>query len=391
MDLSRRAQALHESATLAVSSRAKQLRHDGVDIVDWSAGEPDFSSPEPAVEAASRALQEGKTRYAPVAGLSELRSALATDFSRRLGAPWQPEDFVVTVGAKAALFELALALCDPGVEVIIPHPCWVTFPEQIRLAGASVIEVPARENEGFRVAARDVIRRFSGNTRVVVLNSPSNPTGAVIGEEDLRRIAEECVKADVFLVCDETYERFVYDGRDFASGVSLAREFPDHVILVGSFSKTHAMTGWRIGYMAGPQMVVNAVKRIQSHSTSNATTFAMWGAFAALEGADERVAEMLGEYQARRDLLVEGLRAIPGIECTVPEGAFYAFPNVSALYDSGVSGSTAFAELLLEEARVAVVPGIAFGADGNIRISFACSRDRIQKGLARITQLLSRR
>jgi aspartate aminotransferase len=374
---------------LAVAGKAAELRSQGVDVVDWSAGEPDFDSPAGAVAAAVTALEQGRTRYTKNTGIVELRKAIAADLSSRYQAPWGEDQIIVTVGAKAALFELALALVGEGDEVVLPSPYWVTFPAQIRLADAEVVEVAANPADGFRLSADQVIERLSSRTRAVLLNSPSNPTGAVIGSTDLRRIIEECAARGLYVISDETYERFVYDDEPFPSAASLAGEFPETVILVGSFSKTHAMTGWRLGYLMGPERVVHAVAKIQSHATSNATTFAMWGALATFDDAEERVTRMLREYQDRRDLLLEGLDGIPGVECPVPGGAFYAFPEVSRLYRDGRSGSVAFAEFLLDEARVAVVPGAAFGADGHVRISFACSAERLREGIARLRTALA--
>ncbi|MDH4064410.1 MAG: pyridoxal phosphate-dependent aminotransferase [Acidobacteriota bacterium] len=387
--MSQRVSELTESATLAVASRAAELRARGVDVVDWSAGEPDFKSPAGAVAAAIKALEQGRTRYTSNTGIAELRSVIAHDLAQRLGGPWAADQVVVTVGAKAALFELALALFGPGDEVVLPNPYWVTFPAQIKLAGAEVVEVKARPENGFRISADQVRQGLSARTRAVLLNSPSNPTGAVIAAADLRAIVEECAARDVYLLADETYERFVYDSEPFPSAATLARAYPKTVILIGSFSKTHAMTGWRLGYLAGPETVVKAVAKIQSHATSNATTFAMWGALAAFDDAEERVARMLGEYQARRDLLLAGLAGIPGVDCPVPGGAFYAFPKVSALYRTGRRGSLEFAEFLLDEARVAVVPGAAFGDDDHVRISFACSSERLSEGIDRLTKALT--
>lgn len=388
MKLSNRVTRLAESATLAVSARAGELRAQGVDVVDWSAGEPDFGSPEPVVSAAIAALEAGRTRYTKNTGIPELRAAIAGDLSGRLGGPWSAEQVVVTVGAKAALFELALALFGPGDEVVLPSPYWVTFPAQITLADAEVVEVAASFENGFRIRAADVLPRLSERTRAVLLNSPSNPTGAVIAAPDLLAIAGACAERGIYLLADETYERFVFDDVAFPSAASLAARYPDTVILIGSFSKAHAMTGWRLGYMAGPSAVIKAVAKIQSHATSNATTFAMWGALSAFEGAEERLAEMKAEYQARRDLLLEGLASIPGVECPVPGGAFYAFPRVSSLYREGRRGSLELAGFLLDEARVAVVPGVAFGADEHIRISFACSRERLTEGISRLAEAL---
>lgn len=378
-----------ESATLAVAGKAAELRRQGVDVVDWSAGEPDFGSPAGAVAAAVEALKAGRTRYTANTGIVELRDAIAGDLANRYRAPWNSSQVVVTVGAKAALFELAIALLSAGDEVILPSPYWVTLPAQINLADGEVVDAPARMADGFRLSAEQVLEKVSPRTKAVLLNSPSNPTGAVISQADLRRIVETCAERDIYLIADETYERFVYDGEAFPSAAALAAEFPETVILVGSFSKTHAMTGWRLGYLLGPDRVVKAVSKVQSHATSNPTTFAMWGAVAAFDDAEDRVKKMLDEYQARRDLLLTGLNDIAGIECATPGGAFYAFPKVSDHYRDGLEGSTAFASFLLESGRIAVVPGAAFGADDHVRISFACATERLREGLDRLRAVLA--
>ncbi len=388
MRLSTRVHGLVESATLAISQRARELSAEGVDVVNWSAGEPDFASPAEAVEAARRALAEGKTRYAACAGLPELRQVLTRDLARRYQAPWSADELVVTVGGKAALFETALALCDAEAEAVIPTPCWVTFPEQVKLAGGKVVEVPLEFSSGFQLAAADVIGRCTSRTRMVLLNSPSNPTGSVLSAGELRAIVEHCAEREIFVVCDETYERFVYGTEPFTSGAALAREFPETIVLIGSFSKAHAMTGWRLGFVAGPEPVVRAVKTIQGHATSNATTFAMWGALEVFADAETRLAAMRSQYLRRRDVLVAGLNELPGVECRVPDGAFYAFPRVAGLFDEEVIGSAALATKFLERSAVAVIPGIAFGADDHIRISFACALARIEEGLERLRVLL---
>jgi aspartate aminotransferase len=384
MKFAQRMSQVGESATLAVSRRAKELRAEGVDIVNLSAGEPDFDSPEVAVEAAVRALREGKTRYTAAAGIPELRQAVAEDYARRYGSPWSGNETVVTVGGKAALFELALALAGEGDEIIIPLPYWVTFPEQVRLAGAESVFVKTSVTDGFRLRAEDVCERFSERTRAVILNSPSNPTGRLIGAEDLETIVEACAERSIFVIADETYDRFVFGGEEFASAAPLARRFPETVIVVGSFSKTYAMTGWRIGFMMGPPQVVKAVSTIQSHATSNPTTFAMYGALAAMQEAEARVEEMLAAYDTRLELVTRLMRDLPGTRCASPVGAFYVFPDVSDCFRDGRSGSVEFSKYLLEEARVAVVPGMAFGCDEHIRISFACSEERITEGIERI-------
>jgi aspartate aminotransferase len=387
--LAARASRIGESATLRVARRAAELKARGMPVIDFGAGEPDFPSPPAAVAAAREALASGFTKYTASSGIPRLRQALAESFQRRFGAPWSAAQAVVTVGAKGALFELALAVFDDGQEVVLPSPSWVSFEEQIRFAGARPVLVPTAVADGFRIHADAVLAAIGPRTRAILINSPGNPTGGVIAAADLRRIAAAAAERGLLLIADETYERFVYDGAAHASAAALAAEFPQTVVLVGSFSKTYAMTGWRIGYLLGPAPVVAAVEAIQSHATSNPTSFAMSGALAALLEAEPDVERMIAEYQARRDLLIPRLAALPGFRCCPPAGAFYAFPEVAGAYRPGRQGSVDFAEFLLEQAQVAVVPGAAFGADDHIRISFACSRATLEEGLERLAALLA--
>ena len=389
MSLAQRVARMSESATLQVSRKAAELRARGVEVVDFGAGEPDFDTPGIAVEAAREALARGFTRYTASSGIPELRAALAESLRRRHGAPWSASQTVVTVGAKAALFELALALFESGQEVVIPSPCWVSFPEQVRFTGAEPVDALTAIADGFRIHAEAVLGALTPRTRAVLLNSPCNPTGGVVGAADLRAIVEEAARRGVLVISDETYERFLYDGAPHASAAALAGEFPETVVLVGSFSKTYAMTGWRIGFLAGPPAIVRAVENVQSHATSNPTSFAMVGALEALRGAEAAVGRMIAEYQWRRDYLIPRLNALPGVVCPPPAGAFYAFPDVSRCYRDGRRGSVAFSEFLLEQARVAVVPGEAFGADEHVRISFACSREALECGLRRLADVLA--
>jgi aspartate aminotransferase len=389
MKLAQRVRDVGESATLAVSRRAAELVAAGIAVVDLSDGEPDFASPPEAVEAACRALRDGMTRYTVAAGLPELRAAVAEDYRCRFGAPWGAEQVVITVGGKGALFQLALALVEPGDEVVIPTPCWVSFPEQVRLAGGEPVFVETRADGDFRLRAEALMECVSSRTRVVLLNSPSNPTGQIVAENDLRAIVEVCAEKGVFVVSDETNMRFVYEDGSFPSVAPLARDHRETVVLVGSFSKTYAMTGWRIGFLLAPEKVVQAVITIQSHSISNPTTFAMVGALAALQAAEGRVREMVAECKLRRNFVVDQLSALPRVHCPLPAGALYAFPDVSSWYGEGCGGSVAFSRFLLESARVAVVPGVAFGCDDHVRVSFACSRERLETGLNRLRVLLS--
>ena len=387
--LSTRVSRIGESATLRVSRRAAELKARGIAVVDFGAGEPDFASPAPAVDAACHALAAGFTRYTPGSGIPELRAEVAAWYRGRYGSPWPGSQTVITVGGKAALFELALAVFEEGDEVVLPSPAWVSLPEQIRFAGARPVEVPTSVEDGFRIHADPLLAAVTGRTRAFLINAPCNPTGGIIAAEDLRRIVEFAAERGILVISDETYARFVYDGLAHASVAALAAEFPETVVLVGSFSKTYAMTGWRIGYLLGPPDVVRAVEIIQSHATSNPTSFAMVGALEALRRCDAEVEGMIAEYAARREMLIPRLNEIPGFHCKPPDGAFYAFPHVADLYRPGRQGSVEMAELLLEEARVAVVPGAAFGADDHIRISFACSRAALAEGLERIAAVLA--
>ncbi|MEE8526878.1 MAG: pyridoxal phosphate-dependent aminotransferase [Thermoanaerobaculia bacterium] len=388
MNLSRRAQRLAESATLRVSRKATELRAAGREIVDFSAGQPDFPSPRVAVEAARQALADGFTRYTVAAGIPDLRNALARRYADAYGAPWGLDNTVVTVGCKAALFELIMTLVDDGDEVVLPSPTWVSFPEQIRLAGGRPVPVATRADDGFAIRSGPLLEAVTDATRMILVNSPCNPTGGILAADDLRRIVELCAERGIAVLADETYERFLYDGGEFASAAALAREFPETVTVVSSFSKTYAMTGWRIGYALGDAALIKKVTAVQGHLTSNATSFAMCGALAALEGAEDDVRRMIAEFRWRRDFVVRRLDDLPGVECLPPAGAFYVFPEVAACYRDGRRGSVELAEFLLDGAGVAVVPGIAFGADDHIRISFACSREELGTGLDRIEAAL---
>ena len=373
---------------MAVSRRVAELRREGVEVFDLGAGEPDFPSPETAVRAAQRALDEGRTKYTVLEGTAELRAALATRYSAQ-GAPWSAANVLVTVGAKAALYELAQAFLSPGDEVVAPAPAWVSIPAQVRLAGAEAVTVPMAAGDGFAIRAQPLLEAMSERTRAVIVNSPCNPTGAVASILDLERIASACAERGALLISDETYERFVYDGQRHASVASLAVKYPETVVLVGSFSKSYAMTGWRLGYLLGAPSVVAAAAAVQSHVTSNATSFAMAGAEAVLEREPPEAAALVAACARRRRLLLAELGRIPGVVCPPPAGAFYAFPDVSAWFDERCPDSAAFSRRLLDEAGVATTPGSAFGCEGHIRLSYACSDRMLVSGLERMARLLS--
>jgi aspartate aminotransferase len=384
-----RVTAMQESPTLAVLNRATALTAQGIDVVDFGPGEPDFATPPAVAEAGKRAIDSGYTKYTNALGLKAVREAIAARYNKRYGLNLKQENVIAGSGGKQELFNVMLALLSAGDEVIIPSPYWVSFPDQVAFAGGKPVFARLDPENQFRARFSDIEAVATERTRGVILNSPCNPTGAVIRESELERIVEWCVARDAFLIFDETYELFVYDGNVHASAIRWFERHPETVIIVNSMSKTFAMTGWRLGYAIAHPQIISALGKIQSHSTSNPSTIAQHAALEALNGVEEDVQRMYDAYVERRSWLVPALNGLPGICCTDPDGAFYVFPDVSAHYGKrGITDSTSFATYLLDEARVAVVPGIAFGADEFVRISYATSMDRIREGIARIDAAL---
>ncbi|GIV15702.1 MAG: aminotransferase [Armatimonadota bacterium] len=389
MFISQRAQRTSPSPTLAITAKARKMREEGIDVLSFGAGEPDFDTPEFVKDAAIAALREGFTKYTPTAGIEPLRKAICEKLWRDNGLKYEPNQIIVTCGGKHALYNTFQVICDPGDEVIIPAPYWVSYPEMVKLADGVPVFVYADESTGF-VPTIDAIReKITARTRAIVVNSPCNPTGAVFPRQTLKEIAALALKHDLYIISDEIYEKMVYDGHEHFSIASLGEEVKKRTIVVNGMSKAYSMTGWRIGYAAAERDLVAAMTRIQDQSTSNPTSIAQRAALAALQAPDDTVKQMVAAFAERRRVIVDGLNSIPGFRCAEPGGAFYAFPNVSALYgkrwgDRVINNSDAFAEYLLEVARVAVVPGSGFGADGNVRLSYACSLDTIRNGLARI-------
>ncbi|MGZ5448595.1 MAG: pyridoxal phosphate-dependent aminotransferase [Thermoanaerobaculia bacterium] len=384
-----RVTSMQESPTLAVLNRATALITSGVDIVDFGPGEPDFATPRAVAEAGKRAIDKGFTKYTNASGTRALREAIAERYNRRYGLQLGQEHVIAGNGGKQELFNIMLALVSEGDEVIVPAPYWVSFPDQVSFAGGRPVFATLDPDNLFRPRLSDLEAVATERTRGVILNSPSNPTGAVIRESELERIVEWCVARDAFLVFDETYELFVYDGNVHASAMRWFERHPETVIIVNSMSKTFAMTGWRLGYAIAHPEIVSALGKIQSHSTSNPNTIAQHAALEALSGVDEDVQRMYDAYCQRRAWLVPALNDLPGMCCTDPDGAFYVFPDVSAHFGRrGITDSTSFASYLLDEARVAVVPGVAFGADEFVRISYATSMERLREGIARIDAAL---
>lgn len=385
--LSRRIAALAPSSTTAASKKVKALAAMGVDVVDFSIGEPDFATPEFVGRAGVRAIETGRTKYTDVAGEAALRDAIAAKYFREQDAHVERENVIVTAGAKQAVFNVCQALFDEGDDVALFSPYWVSFPEMVRLTGARPVFLPTALESGWHATAAALDSRAAGSVRGLILNSPNNPTGAVVDPAELLRIAEWCAARGAWLIYDETYDRFLYDGRAHASAAALQSRY-ERIVVTGAASKTYAMTGWRLGWALGPPELITAMASYQSHTTSNASSISQAAALAALTDLDSSrasVADMLSHYEARREVMVEGLAGVPGVRCGMPEGAFYAFADVSALYArKGAAGSAAFCEKLLSEAHVAAVPGDAFGNDACVRFSFASRSERIREGIKRI-------
>jgi aspartate aminotransferase len=381
--LSERISRISLSMTMRVAAEAERLKREGHDVVDLGPGEPDFPTPDNIKQAAVRALEENFTRYTSSAGTPELRQAIAERHAADFGTAYTPAECVVTVGAKQAIFDIMQVLIDPGEEVVIPIPYWVTFKDVVNYAGGKCVFVPPDEANGFKVTAAMIEPLLSNRTRIVLINSPSNPAGAVVDPEEFERIHHLTANRGIYLLTDECYCHFVYGRRPFsAATLPGARR---NVLVAGSASKTYSMTGWRIGWVLGPEQVVAAVIKLQSQTTSSVTSIAQKAAVEALRGPQDSVAVMLAEYRRRRDFVVRRLREIPGVTCSEPQGAFYVFPNVSAaLGAEGVRDTLEFASRLLQHERLSVVPGEAFGAEGHIRISYATSMRELERGLARL-------
>lgn len=368
-----------------VLNKANELIASGVDVIDFGPGEPDFRTPLPVCEAGKLAIDQGLTKYTNALGTNDLRDTIAANYNRRFGTAVRRENVIAGTGGKQELFNAVLALVSDGDEVIIPSPYWVSFPDQVVFAGGTPIFVETSAANGFRPTAAMIRGAITAKSRGVILNSPCNPTGAVVQKDELEAIIELCASHDMFLMFDETYELFVYDGLEHVSAISWVDRYPETIIVINSCSKTFAMTGWRIGYAVAHAELIAAMGKIQSHSTSNPSSISQVAAVAALRGEGDEVATMYAAYVERRAWLVPALNAIQGIQCTPPDGAFYVFPRVSDLYGSrSITDSSSLAAFLLEEARVAVVPGAAFGADDFIRISYATSMDALREGVSRI-------
>jgi len=378
--ISRRAASLSPSLTLAIDAKAKQMKADGLDVVGFGAGEPDFDTPQHIKDAAAKALADGFTKYTPSSGIPELRQAIADKFNRDNGLTYKPSQIIVSCGGKHSCYNVILATCEEGDEVIIPAPYWLSYPEMVKLTSATPIILGTSDKTEFKVTPEQLRAAITPRTRLFILNSPSNPTGSLYTRDEIKALGDICVEKGVLIMSDEIYEKLVYDGAEHVSVASFSPAHNDHTILVHGFAKAYSMTGWRLGYLAAPEPIAKAIDAIQSHSTSNPTSFAQKGAVAALNGPQDHLKIWLAEYARRRGYAHKRLNSIPGISCVNAKGAFYLFPNISKL---GLK-SAEFCAKLLEQEKVAAVPGIAFGADDYLRISYATSMANIEKGLDRL-------
>ena len=387
MRLTRRVTSIQPSPTLAVLARAQELIAQGVDIIDFGPGEPDFDTPEIVRAAGKRAIDEGHTKYTNALGTPAIRDAVASKYRDAHGVSLKRDNIIIGTGGKQELFNILMALVDTGDEVIIPRPYWVSFPDQVTFAGGTPVFARTDPASHFRPTLSAIEREVTPRTRGVIINSPCNPTGAVILRKDLEEIVSFCSAREIFVLFDETYEFFVYDDAKHVSAIEWFDEYPETVIVVNSMSKTFSMTGWRLGFAVAHPQLISAVGKIQGHSTSNPSAISQFAAVAALSSGGAEIRRMYEAYVERRHWLVGAINRVRGFHCDPPDGAFYLFPNVSSLYGApGVVDSTSFSNFLLEEARVSVVPGIAFGDDDCIRISYATSLDKLRQGVERIEQ-----
>jgi aspartate aminotransferase len=389
MGLAERISTISVSSTMKVAADAEKLRREGADVVDFGAGEPDFPTPDNIKRAGIEAINTNFTKYTNAAGTLELKQAMCERHKIDYGTSYSANECVVTVGGKHAIFNLMQALIEPGDEVVIPVPYWVTYKDVVNYAGGKCVFVDTDENEGFDLRASMIERALTPKTKMILINSPSNPSGAVFAWPELEKIFALAKDRGIWLLTDECYHRFLYD----SAPVSIA-SLPgakETVVVAGSLSKTYAMTGWRIGFVLAPAFVATGITKLQSHSTSNPTSIAQKAALEALKGSQDSVGIMLAEYKIRRDYVIERLRAMPGVKTQVPQGAFYAYPNVSAAYAGGITNSLQFSEKLLAEEFVAVVPGEAFGTNEHIRISYATSMGELKKGLDRLAKFVAAR
>jgi aspartate aminotransferase len=380
MKKSKRVSSVAPSLTLAITAKAKQMKAEGIDVIGFGSGEPDFDTPENIKQAAIKAIQDGFTKYTPASGIIELKKAVAAKLKKDNNLDYEASQVVISCGAKHTIYNIIQAICDEGDEVLIPAPYWLSYPEMVKLASGTPVIMETKEEQEFKINPSILEKYITDKTKVLILNSPSNPTGIVYSQEELQAIADFMEDKDIYVISDEIYEYITYEEKH-VSIASLSDKLFEKTIVVNGHSKAYSMTGWRIGYMAGPKAIVAAVSSLQSHSTSNPTSIAQIAALEALNGEMTEVEEMVVEFKKRRDYMVDRLNAMNGITCLKPKGAFYVFPNITGL---NKGSSMEISEKLLNEANIAVVPGIAFGNDSHLRLSYATSLDLIEEGMNRL-------
>jgi aspartate aminotransferase len=391
--LSKKNMTISPSVTLAITAKAKQMQADGIDVISFGAGEPDFNTPEHVRKAAMEVIEKGLTGYTASSGLPQLKQAICNKLQKDNSLKYSPENIVVSNGAKHSLFNVLQAICNPGDEVIIPIPYWVSYPEMVKMADAKPVFVETTEEDAFKYDIENLTAAINANTKAIILNSPNNPTGTVYTEKELKEIAEIAVKHNIFVISDEIYEKLIYEGKH-VSIASLGDEIKKLTIVINGMSKAYAMTGWRIGYLAADKEIVNIVTNIQSHATSNPNTIAQYASIKALEGDQEPINEMVKAFDERRKFMVGKINSMKDLSCKMPKGAFYVMVNISKYIGKTINGfninsSMDFAKYLLDTAKVAVIPGSGFGADNYIRLSYATSLDNIEEGLKRIEDAVS--
>ncbi|KXG74717.1 pyridoxal phosphate-dependent aminotransferase [Thermotalea metallivorans] len=391
-NLSRKNMEISPSVTLAITAKAKKMKADGIDVISFGAGEPDFNTPAHIREAAIKAIEKGLTGYTASSGLPELKQAICHKLRTDNGLEYKPEHIVVSNGAKHSLYNALQAICNPGDEVIVPCPYWVSYPELVKLADAVPVLVETPEDNGFKYRIEDLEANICEKTKAIILNSPNNPTGTVYTEDELKKIADLAVRHGIYMISDEIYEKLIYEGKHI-SIASLGPDIKELTIVVNGMSKAYAMTGWRIGYTASNKTIADIMANIQSHATSNPNTIAQYASIEAFKGPQEPIQEMVKAFDERRRYMVEKINSINGLSCRMPEGAFYVMVNISKIIGNTINGfvidsSMDFAEYLLDRAKVAVIPGAGFGTDNYIRLSYATSLDNIREGLERIEKAL---
>lgn len=389
MELANRVKTLTPSSTLAITAKAKELKSQGYDVIGLGAGEPDFNTPEYILKAAEEAMQNGFTKYTPSGGITELKQAIANKFSRDNGLTYTTEEIIVTTGAKHALYTLFQVLLNKDDEVIVPAPYWVSYPEQIKLAEGKPVFINAAEQNEFKITPDQLEAAITPKTKAVIINSPSNPTGMMYNQKELQELGDICLKHNVLIVSDEIYEKLIYTNDKHVSMAEISSQLKDNTVIINGVSKSHSMTGWRIGYAAGPAEIIKPMTNLASHSTSNPTSIAQYAALAAYSTDEDPNAEMRDIFSERLELLYELLTDIPGISCVKPKGAFYVFPNVQeAVSQNGFDTVDAWVKELLEEEKVALVPGSGFGSPENVRLSYAVSADSLKEAAKRIKRFI---